>query len=342
LHDALTLDERAQLLRSLEGQPGLADLLALLRGLERHAMPIRRLAGAAARLMALAASLRAHGLRRTDLDLPSAVLMAQRHERDGQIHLPLGVDLAATVSELLAPQGGASAPAAGGDGAAAIVPLPARDTPLALPLGDTEAAAALLATAASSPVAASRGEGGESAGGVASWPLDGFRLAEGELILRVPQEGRADRIWRDDLPLPTTASSEQDSVATAELDTAELKRLVLANLDNVSVTSGFLRNARVTAIPGLVAMVAIRCRSSRILELIASDRTLYTGYANKDVPRSLLISPCNIPVKSLVKFIHVKYVSRMDLQRMAKDKTGIRREVIQEIQSYLDTLGSGA
>ena len=124
-----------------------------------------------------------------------------------------------------------------------------------------------------------------------------------------------------------------------QLDTAALKRLVLANLDNVSVTLGFLRNAKVVAIPGLVALIVARCRTVRILELIASDRTLYSGFANKDVPRSLLLCPCNIPVKSLTKFIHAKYVNKIDLQRMAKDKTGVRREVIKEIEAYLDTLG---
>jgi hypothetical protein len=129
-------------------------------------------------------------------------------------------------------------------------------------------------------------------------------------------------------------ADEEDATA------AELKRLVLANLDNVSVTLGFLQNARVIAIPGLVASIATRCRSLRVLDVIATDRRLHSGFANKEVPRALLLTPCNIPVKTLVKFIHVKYVSKVDLQRMAKDKTGMRREVIKEIERYLASLAA--
>jgi len=336
LSEALAPGEREQLLRALEGQPDLAELGGLLRGVERTAIPMRRLAGAAARMMALAGLLREHGLRRTDLDLVSALATVQRFEQDGEMRLPVGSDLAATVAELLARRMSRQAPAE------EAVALPAglgEPTPAAaLPLGEGGAAAAFIAEARGAPTAGP--DEGPSAGSsrLAGWPLDGFRLEEDLLILRVPLEGRADRIWRDDLPA-TEAASLTAEAEGKELDTAALKRLVLANLDNVSVTLGFLRNAKVTAIPGLVATIVARCRSSRVLELIATDRSLYTGYANKDVPRALIASPCNIPVKTLTKFVHVKYVNKIDLQRMAKDKTGIRREVIKEIQDYLDTLG---
>ncbi|MHB8080349.1 MAG: hypothetical protein ACYDIE_13980 [Candidatus Krumholzibacteriia bacterium] len=341
LHEALSPDERGTLLRSLEGRPELVDLLQVLRGIERNPVPMRRLAGAAGRLMALGAHLRARGLRRTDLDLLTAVGLAQRYERDGEVHLPLGADLAATVSELLAiARGGVvdgDGPAAGRTAgpvpASAMLAGPAPQP--ALPLGDAEAAALLIG--AGGPAAAG-GEPASGAGGPLAWALDGFRLGEGELLLRVPQEGRADRPWRHDLPVPAVDAIDPATLADA-LDPTALKRLVLANLDNVSVTTGFLRNARVTAIPGMVAAIVTRCRTARVLDVIANDRNLYSGFANKDVPRALLLSPCNIPVKSLSKFIHVKYVHRIDLQRMAKDRTGIRREVMKEIQSYLATLG---
>ncbi len=342
LHEALSPDERGTLLRSLEGRPELSELLLLLRGIERNPVPMRRLAGAAGRLMALGAQLRARGLRRTDLDLLTAVGLAQRFERDGEVHLPLGADLAATVSELLAVArgGGVDAEDPPVGPSAPVVALAGPAAPAALPLGDAEAAAALL-DAGSPPSGGPAGpDAAAGAGGPLAWSLDGFRLGEGELLLRVPQEGRADRPWRHDLPVPTVDEIDPSSLADA-LDPTALKRLVLANLDNVSVTTGFLRNARVTAIPGMVAAIVTRCRTARVLDVIANDRNLYSGFANKDVPRALLLSPCNIPVKSLSKFIHVKYVHRIDLQRMARDKTGIRREVLKEIQSYLDTLGGG-
>ena len=340
LHEALSPDERGALLRSLEGRPELTEMLSLLRGIERNPVPMRRLAGAAARLMALGAHLRARGLRRTDLDLVTAVGLAQRYERDGEVHLPLGADLAATVSELLAiARGGVvdgDDPAAEPTAARAMLAGPAALA--ALPLGDAEAAAALLNAGFPPAAGAAAPDAAPGAGGSLVWSLDGFRLGEGELLLRVPQEGRADRPWRHDLPVPM--ADEIDPVALAAvLDPTSLKRLVLANLDNVSVTTGFLRNARVTAIPGMVAAIVTRCRTTRVLDVIANDRNLYSGFANKDVPRALLLSPCNVPVKSLAKFIHVKFVHRIDLQRMAKDRSGIRREVIKEIQSYLETLG---
>ena len=328
LHEALSGDERLQLLRSLESQPELATLRQLLEGVEHNPLPMRRLAGAAARLMVLGAALRARGMRRTDLDLLAAVAIAQRHEREGEVRLPVGADLVAAVGGLLA---------TGGVGSA--LTLPASATATALPPGESDAVDALLALEQAPAPAPGAGPG--VVRDFRDWPADGFRLVADELVLRVPLDGRADRPWPHDLPV--VAADGADKVITAAgLDAAALKRLVLANLDNVSVTLGFLRNARVTGIPGLVAAIVARCRAARVLEVIATDRSLHTGFANKEVPRALLVSPCNIPVKSLAKFVHVKYVNRLDLQRMAKDKTGIRREVLKEIQAYLDTLGSKA
>ena len=71
---------------------------------------------------------------------------------------------------------------------------------------------------------------------------------------------------------------------------------------------------------------------------IATDRTLYTGFANRDVPLTCLKNPSNVSVKVLRKFIHVKFVTKIDLKRMAQDKAGVRRELRQEIEKYLDSL----
>ena len=92
------------------------------------------------------------------------------------------------------------------------------------------------------------------------------------------------------------------------------------------------------AIPGLVSAVAVRTRSSLALETIASDRTLYTGFANQDVPLACLQNPLNVPVKLLRKFIHVKYVDRHDLKRIVKDRARYRREVVDEVKKYLSSL----
>ncbi len=294
LHEALAPPERAQLMAQLEGAPDLAPLASLLRGLERKPVPLRRLAATVARVTVLAGVLRDRGLRATDLDLLSAVQLAQRFEADGELRLPLGQELQAIVSEWLAP-----------------------------PASAADAAAELLAAR------------GQVAQRFAGWPRDGFCLLEDLLILRVPEEGRADRSWRDDLPTHTPA---EPGGKDEEASVAELKRLVFANLDNVSVTLGFLQNAKIISVPGLVAGIAARCRCARVLEVIAADRRLHSGYANKDVPRTLLLSPCNIPIKSLQKFIHVKFVNKIDLQRMARDKAGVRREVCREIEAYLDSL----
>lgn len=392
--EVLADDEQAALLRQMESRAGTAELAGLLRALARNPVPIRRLAGAAGRLMALAHGLRQRALRRTEFDLLTAVGLVLGGERDGELELLVGGQLQAAVAEILdrrsrtpaLPGPAAAVPLAldeAGTGpwlalpmldepdppaavpppasAAATPPAPGGARPLdqalpavaagaggqrpweapTLPAATTGTAPAPASPAAAPHAVLAAGpEAGTGADPYSLWPLDGFLLRGERLLLRVPDDGRSDRIWRDDLPCRATDEAEAAAAArTDEIDTAALKRLVLANLDNVSVTIGFLRNAKVVAIPGLVAQIVHRCRTVRILEIIAQDRTLHSGYANKDVPRALLTSPCNIPVKSLSKFIHVKYVNRVDLQRMAKDRTGIRRELIKEIESYLATLG---
>jgi len=182
--------------------------------------------------------------------------------------------------------------------------------------------------------------------GLASWPLTGFELDKDVLVLRLPGIGLGDRVWRDDLPVLEETNLEITALVEEEISqdkkenmqTAAIKRLVLNNMGTVSVMMGFLRNPKIVAIPGLVASVAQRCRSVQVLEVIAMDRKLYTGFANQDVPLCLIRNPCNISVKSLRKFIHVKYISKVELRRIAKDKAGIRPEVLKEINVYLKSL----
>ena len=98
--------------------------------------------------------------------------------------------------------------------------------------------------------------------------------------------------------------------------------------------------APVETVPSTKAVeaVAARTRNPRVIETIAVDRTLHTGFANRGVPIACLRSPVNVSVKILRKFIHVKYVSKIDLKRMAQDRAGIRKEVIREIEKYLEAL----
>jgi hypothetical protein len=180
--------------------------------------------------------------------------------------------------------------------------------------------------------------------GLDGWPRDGFRLEVDALVLEVAKVDLGVRHQTHDLPAPAPQRAARDEddpeqPKENEMTPFQLKELVLANIGTVSVVLGFLRNPRIVSIPGLVAAVVVRTRSLAVLEAVANNRTLYSGFANKDVPRCLVCHPCNIPVKTLRKFIHVKYISRVDLRRLVKDKTGIRPEILKEIEDYLKTLG---
>jgi hypothetical protein len=153
--------------------------------------------------------------------------------------------------------------------------------------------------------------------------------------------------WPDVLPTPTTVAGqvgeageigEDDEEDTGRDGPADLRKLVLGHVGSTGIILGFLRNPKVTAIPGLVAEIATRTRSARVLEVIAGDRRLTSGHANRDVPRALLESPVPIPVRTLRRFIHVKYVAKTDLRRMARDTARLRREVCDAIQEYMDSL----
>lgn len=309
--DVLAENERPRLTAALQGEKRLAPLAAVHAAFLEAPLSVRQLAGPVARLLVLSSALTRENLREEPLHLLDAVSLVLCHGRDGCLHLPLTEDLGAAVgcSLLSARQGG-------------------RDD------------------------------------------LAGLEIHDGTLILQQPRLTLGDRIWRHDLPVlqeieseaPPAAISEaqaQDPAAAADADasaadkgadkdaadslradtsTQAVKQLVMNNIGCVSIMLGFLRNPKVTSIPGLVADVVRRTRSGRILEIIAGDRSLTSGHANKDVPRALLESPVNISVKTLRQFIHVKYVSKTDLRRLARDKARLRKEVCQEIEKYLESL----
>jgi hypothetical protein len=60
--------------------------------------------------------------------------------------------------------------------------------------------------------------------------------------------------------------------------------------------------------------------------------------ANRNVPAALLCNPAPIPLQTLRRMIHVRFVSKVDLGRIARTPAGKRPEVVKEIKAYLATL----
>ena len=186
--------------------------------------------------------------------------------------------------------------------------------------------------------------------GPAAWSLDMVSVNALQLLIDFDNGNGGLMAWPHGLPtsgdvdpyiivsIPEDAEVIADENKKKDLDASAIKHLVLSNIMSISVLLGFLRNPKVVAIPGLVAAVANRTRNPQIIATIAQDRSLYTGFANREVPLACLRSPCNVSPKTLRKFIHVKYVSKIDLKRMASDRTGIRKEIAREIKIYLDGL----
>ncbi len=134
----------------------------------------------------------------------------------------------------------------------------------------------------------------------------------------------------DDLP------TDVDWIEISRSKKLSYKSLVMSYLDNDSFLTQILNNPKATNQPGLVALVAQRCRSLRILSLIANRRDLYTGFNNKMVPLNLVMSPAKIPITAIRKFIHIRYVDKMTLIKLAQRGSSMaREEVRREIDRYL-------
>jgi len=274
-------------------------LAGLQRGGRDNPLPVEKLGPAVAGLMALDSRLEAAGMKETRLDLLSAVALVQQHSRGGALALALDQEQEIFLKTILE---------------------------------DTESDL-------------------QQKSGPAGWSCRGFSLDAGQLILKSGTESGAGAAWPHGLPTyddkdpgllaikPESAGgSNEDDSKKEDLDASAIKHLVMSNIMSVSVLLGFLRNPKVVSIPGLVAAVANRTRNPQIIETIARDRALYSGFANREVPLACLRSPCNVPPKTLRKFIHVKFVSKIDLKRMASDRTGTRKEIAREINKYIDGL----
>ncbi|MFO7609997.1 MAG: hypothetical protein R6X35_12525 [Candidatus Krumholzibacteriia bacterium] len=166
---------------------------------------------------------------------------------------------------------------------------------------------------------------------------EGITVQADELVIACDDAFRA-RAPRPAAEALAEAEAQDEDEPAKDQGASALKRLVLTNLQSTSVTIAFLRDSKVVAVPGLVEEVVNRTRNPQIIEIIATQRPLHGGFANRGVPLALLRSPVNVSTKLLRKFIHVKYISKMDLRRLANDRTGIRREVGKEIEQYLSSL----
>ncbi len=117
-----------------------------------------------------------------------------------------------------------------------------------------------------------------------------------------------------------------------------LTELVRRQMGNEPFILGILDNPKATAVRGLVSMLARDSRSLRVLDRIIRIPRLHTGETNHDVPRLLLANPAHIPIASLRPFIHVRFVSKIDLRQMARGSSDIRQEVRREVARYLQAL----
>jgi hypothetical protein len=117
------------------------------------------------------------------------------------------------------------------------------------------------------------------------------------------------------------------------------KALVLSFIDNETFLMELLKNPKAISKPGIVSIISSRCRSTRVLSMIATKRELYTGFQNKDVPLNMLLNPSRVSLTALRKFIHVRYIDKMTLQSISGRGGGqIREEVRREIIRYLNSV----
>ena len=263
----LDAGDEKRLRARLEREKELQILWRLLRGLDRNPLPQRALAWFTDRVLAIGEVLQGAGLRRTPLDVVSAVLCVLDLHRDG-----------------------------------------------------------VLQVLASPPVRRALEEAA----------LDGVDVGDGSVRMVLDPASARRLLAPHGLPLPIESADSTDEKEQDE--EAGVKDLVAANINNTSVLLGLLKNRKVVNTPGVVSMVAQRTRNMRVLDTICTTRNLHSGFANKDVPLAILRSPMNIPIKTLRKFINVRFVSKMDLKRLANDRSVVRREVGTEVEAYLKSL----
>lgn len=312
-----TLDDKdwGHLLQDLQKHEGLAGMARLAQGLATQPILLPQLAEGTRRIMDLSAALVEIGARDSQLELFTACLLAQSHFRNGQIVFAVDKELAAAVTTILPESGAAGHPLQRVSVMSGLVIIELNEE---LPPQEHGLPHA-------------RGFTAQEEEDLFNWRRDHNLLTVSEREALATEDQTA-------AGLPEETADEDENENVDEMDTAALKNLVMTNIQSVSVLLGFLRNPKMIAIPGLVEDVVNRTRNPQIIATIASERALHTGFANKGVALACLRSPVNVSVKTLRKFCHVKYVSKVELKRMAQDRTGIRKEVAREIAKYLAAL----
>ena len=165
--------------------------------------------------------------------------------------------------------------------------------------------------------------------------VQGFRIRDNVLTVELREVPNG--LFLDEEGLPSEFNWAE---VVEEGAGGDYKFLILSNLDNSTFLKHILENPKFSSKPGVVSLISLKCKSSDVLTKIASRRELYTGFANKDVPKNLLMNPARVPVTALRKFIHVRYIDKMSLRQMAskRGKGGqIREEIRREIEKYLDS-----
>jgi len=114
------------------------------------------------------------------------------------------------------------------------------------------------------------------------------------------------------------------------------KGLVLSNITRETLLVSLLNNPKVVRVPGLVEAIVVNCRSSQVLSFIAMKRELHTGHQNKGVPAALLRGRIKVPMTLLRRFIHLRFVSRLDLKDIAMRAP--RPEIVKEVTDYLASI----
>jgi hypothetical protein len=118
------------------------------------------------------------------------------------------------------------------------------------------------------------------------------------------------------------------------------RTLVMTYMDNDNFIVELLNNPRVASQPGIIPLIALRSRSMRVLSIIANRRDLYTGFSNKEVPLNILQNSAKVPLSSLRKFIHVRFIDKATLARLGGRGSQIREEVRREVQRYLSSINT--
>lgn len=165
----------------------------------------------------------------------------------------------------------------------------------------------------------------------ALWEALGAEGRSGEFVLEF-EPARHDRLLTDDLIPELEAPGKPRPV--------DVRRMVLSNIGNEHVVCGLLQSPKVSGLPGLVEQIVIRTRSIKVLLEVANRRDLHSGAANRNVPRALLWHPGGVPVSALRKFVHVRFIDRMELASMASRGSRARPEVRQMASQYLASLNA--